>query len=119
MNPRSLTTFSCLTEHRNTAQRAVTLPPRQFPIYPPDPEGVPEADLNRLPLDGKEFLVPNPPDPTRLQPLRKLLGFGHVALHVAGHLFPSPHGYDASPSVEMPLGDLPRNLVPGRGYKAA
>src|SRR5215217_5056952 len=90
-------------EHRNTAQRAATLPLRQLPVYPPDSEGVPEADLGRLPPDGEKFLVPNPPDPARLQPFGELLGFGHVSLHVAGRLFPSPHGYNTSPSVEMPF----------------
>src|SRR5215208_453502 len=85
-------------EHRNAAQGATTLPPSQLPVYPPDPEGVPEAGLGRLPPDGKEFLVPDPPDPARLQPLGKFLGFGHVALDVAGHLFPFLHHVDAGAS---------------------
>jgi hypothetical protein len=39
-------------EHRDVLQGAGALPPRQLPIDPPDPEGVPEADLDRLPPDG-------------------------------------------------------------------
>jgi hypothetical protein len=38
-------------EHRSAAQGAATLPASQLPVYPPDPEGVLEADLDRLPLD--------------------------------------------------------------------
>ena len=76
-------------EHRNTAQRVATLSLGQLPVYPPDPEGVPQADLDRHPADGKVFLVPYSPDPARLQPFRILLGLGHVALHVAGRLFPA------------------------------
>jgi hypothetical protein len=53
-------------EHRNTAQGATTLPLRQLPVYPPDPKGVLKADLERLPLDGKVFLIPYPPDPAGL-----------------------------------------------------
>src|SRR5215217_6603292 len=85
-------------EHRDVLQGAGALPPRQLPIDPPDPEGVPEADLDRLPPDGEEFLVPDPPDPAGLQPFRKLLGLGHVALHVAGRLLPFLHHFDAGAS---------------------
>ena len=63
-------------EHRNTAQVAATLPPRQLPVYPSDLVGVPEADLDRLPTNGEEFLVPYPPDPARLKSLWELLGLG-------------------------------------------
>ena len=45
-------------EHRNTAQGATALPSRQLPVDPPDPKGVSEADLDLLPPDGEEFLIP-------------------------------------------------------------
>src|SRR5215210_3006627 len=106
-------------EHCNGAQGAATLPLRKSPVYPSDPEGLPEADLGPLPSDGEEFLVPDPPDPAGLQPLGKLLGLGHVALHVAGRLFPSLHGFDAGTGVEVPLGVLPCNLIPGRRDETA
>jgi hypothetical protein len=51
-------------------------------------------DLGRLPLDGEEFSVPYPPDPARLQPFRKLLWLGHVALDVARRLFPFTDGFN-------------------------
>src|SRR5215204_145578 len=106
-------------EHCNTEQGAATLLPCQFPVYPSDPEGVLKADLDRLPADGKVVLVPDPPNSARLQPFRELLGFSHVALHVACCLFPLLHGFHTSTGVEMPLGDLPGYLIPGRRYKAA
>jgi len=106
-------------EHCNAPQGAATLPPPQLPVYPSDSEGVPEADSSRLPPDREQFLVPHPPDPARLQPFRKLLGFGHVALHVAGRLFPFPDGFHAGTGAEVSLGDLPSHLIPGRRYEAA
>jgi hypothetical protein len=47
-------------KHCYAAQGATTLPPRQLSVYPPDLEGVPEADLDRLPLDGRSssFHIP-------------------------------------------------------------
>src|SRR5215211_2061673 len=72
-------------EHCNATQGTATLPPRQLPVDPPDPEGVPEADLYLLPPDGNQVPLPYPPDPACLQPLWELLWLGHVALHVAGH----------------------------------
>jgi hypothetical protein len=39
-------------EHSSAVQGAATLPLRKPPIYPPDPEGVPEADLDCLPPYG-------------------------------------------------------------------
>jgi hypothetical protein len=38
-------------EHRNAAQVTATLLPSQLSVYPPDSEGVPEADLDLLPPD--------------------------------------------------------------------
>ena len=90
-------------EHRNTAQGATALPSRQLPVDPPDPKGVSEADLDLLPPDGEEFLIPYPPDPAGLQPIRKHLGLGHVALGVAGRLFPSLHGFNAGTDVQVTL----------------
>src|SRR5919107_4675431 len=66
-------------EHRNTAQVAATLPPRQLPVDPSDSEGILEANLGRLPPDREQSFVPYSPDPARLQPLWKLLGLGQVA----------------------------------------
>src|SRR5918999_677905 len=79
-------------EHRNTAQGATALPSRQLPVDPPDPKGVSE-----------EFLIPYPPDPAGLQPIRKHLGLGHVALGGAGRLFPSLHGLYAGTDVQVTL----------------
>src|SRR5215211_2123874 len=53
-------------EHRKMAQGATTFPLRKSPVYPPDPDGVPEVDFDRLPLDGEESFVPYPPDPAGL-----------------------------------------------------
>jgi hypothetical protein len=105
-------------EHRNAAKGTATLSPRQLPVYPSDYEGIPEADLDRLPLDWEQVLVPDPPDPARLQPFGELLGFGHVALHVARYRSPLLRHFDAGPSVEMPLGDLPSDLIPRRRDEA-
>jgi hypothetical protein len=46
--------------------------------------------------------------------LMKLLGLGHVALYVAGRLFPLLHGFNTCSRTEVPLRDLSRNLVPRR-----
>jgi hypothetical protein len=94
-------------EHCNATQGAATPPLSQIPIDPPDPEGVPEADLDRLPLDGEEFLVPDSPDPAGLQPFGELLGFGHVALHVARYLSPSLYSFNTCSRTEVALGNFP------------
>src|SRR4029450_3913129 len=105
-------------KHRYAAKGATTLSPRQLPVYPPDPEGLPEAHVGRLPPDWEESFVPYPRDPAGLQPFGKLLGLCHVALHVARCLFPPLHGFNTCSRAEMPLGDLPSDLVPRRRYEA-
>src|SRR5215211_658515 len=87
----------------------------QFPVYPPDLERIPEADLDCLPPYGKVVLVPDPPNPAGLQPL----GLGHVALHVTRDLSPPLHGFYACSCAEVPFRNLPGYLIPGRRDEAA
>ena len=63
--------------------------------------------------------MPESPNPAGLQPFGKLLGLGHVALHVARCLFPLPDSFSAGTGAEVPLGELPSNLIPGSRYEAA
>src|SRR5215217_2366353 len=106
-------------EHRHAAQRATALPPRQLPVDPPDPEGVPETDLGRLPSDGEEFLVPDPPDPACLATLRET----PRAWPCSARRSSSPVSISSRLQHVFPCGGAPRTPLPfrhaGRGGRCA
>src|SRR5215217_8873909 len=85
----------------------------QPPVDPPDPVGVPETSVHRLPSDGEQLLVPRPPNPARLYPLGELLGLGYIPLDITGHALPVPHLLYPSTREQVALADLSAHLVPG------
>jgi hypothetical protein len=96
-------------EHRDAAQGAASLPPRQLPVDSPDPERVPEVDPDRLPPDGEELFAPDPPNPAGTRPRGEPLGLGHVPLGVAGRL--------RTASTRVPARRCPSEIFPVTSYQ--